>query len=70
VFRYFDVFDRIADFEILSGLARLKAWRASLAQRPSVRDAVAADYPERLKAFLEARHSHFSSLLPAEANAA
>jgi glutathione S-transferase len=70
VFRYFDVFDRIADFEILSGLARLNAWRASLAQRPSVRDAVVADYPERLKAFLEARHSHLSSLLPAEANAA
>jgi glutathione S-transferase len=37
VFRYFDVFDGIADFGILSGKPKLKRWRQALAARPSVR---------------------------------
>lgn len=65
VFRYFDVFDRIADFGVLTGRPRLNAWRAVLAARPSVRDAVAADYEPRLWAFLEARNSHMSRLIVA-----
>ena len=55
VFRYFDVFDALADHGIFQGLTRVPAWRRQLAARPSVRDAVTGDYPERLMAFLR-RH--------------
>jgi len=63
VFRYFDVFDRIADFGMLSGKPRLAAWRHALAQRPSVARAVKADYPERLWTFLQSRDSRLSALM-------
>lgn len=63
VFRYFDAFDRIADFGILAGRPRVAAWREQLAARPSVRDAVAEDYDRRLRAFLAARGSHLSGLM-------
>lgn len=55
VFRYFDVFDTILDTGVFSATPRLRAWRAALAARPSVRDAAAPDYAERLHAFLR-RH--------------
>src|SRR4051794_28154254 len=57
VFRYFDVFDTIEDFGVFDGLPKIQAWRAALAQHPSVRDSVTADYPGRLRAFLLARRS-------------
>lgn len=57
VFRYFDAFERIADFGFFENTPRLLAWRHALAQRDSVRHAVAPDYPERLRAFLRARGS-------------
>jgi glutathione S-transferase len=66
VFRYFDVFDRIGAFGILAGKTRVAAWRAALAARPSVRDAVAADYAARLWDFLEGRKSHLSWLMAAD----
>jgi glutathione S-transferase len=60
VFRYFEVFDRIDDFACLTGLQKVCSWRAALASRPSVRDAVLADYPQALNAFLLARRSALS----------
>lgn len=63
VFRYFDSFETIADFGFFEGLPKVCAWRAALAARPSVREAVAPDYPERLRAFLKARNSHLSSMM-------
>jgi glutathione S-transferase len=63
VFRYFDAFDRIGDFSILTGLSNVARWRAALAERPSVRAAVAPDYPDLLWRFLEARGSHLSRLM-------
>ncbi len=63
VFRYFDVFDEIADFGIFTGKPKTLEWRKELSQRPSVRSAVAADYPDRLRTFIEANESHLSSLL-------
>src|SRR5437899_3274572 len=62
VFRYFDVFDDIADFEILAGKPKLERWRKSLAARPSVRSAVSADYPALLRDFIERRKSWLSGL--------
>ena len=57
ILRYFDVIDRIGDFDILTGKPKLAAWRDALARRPSVREAVTPDYPERLLAFFEKKRS-------------
>ena len=67
VFRYFDVFDRIADFGMLADKPKLAAWRHALAQRPSIARAVKADYPERLWAFLQSRDSRLSALMAKQA---
>lgn len=57
-FRYFDVFDELADLGVFDALPRVHAWRAALARRPSVRDAVPADYPERLRMFLRGKNAY------------
>ena len=62
VFRYFDVFDGIADFGIFAGKPKLHRWRKSLAARPSVRTAVSADYPALLRDFLDRRNSWIARL--------
>jgi glutathione S-transferase len=62
VFRYFDVFDDIADFAILAGKPKLERWRKHLAQHPSVRAAVNPDYPALLHQFLAKRNSRLSQL--------
>ncbi len=67
IFRYFDVIDRIGDFGILSGKPKLAAWREALAARPSVRNAVTADYPDRLMAFFERKGSALTELIGREA---
>ena len=54
------------DFGILAGKPKLARWRAALAARPSVRDAVGADYAGRLWRFLEGRNGHLSRLMAAE----
>lgn len=50
VFRYFDTFDRIGDFDAFDGLTWMLAWRRGLTYRPSVRNAAAPDHPDRLAA--------------------
>lgn len=65
VFRYLDVFDGLGDFGFMDGLPRVARWRAALARRPSVRDAVASDYPARLLAFVRARNSALSRRIAA-----
>jgi len=62
VFRYFDVFDEIADFGILTEKPKLNRWRKALAARPSVRTAVSADYPALLRDFLDRRNSWLARL--------
>ncbi len=62
VFRYFDVFDQIGEFGILSGKPRIARWRQDLAARPSVKSAVSADYPALLRDFIDRRRSHLSRL--------
>jgi len=63
VFRYFDLFDQIGGFGILSGKPKISAWRKALAKRASVRNAVVAEYPELLRAFVKKRASYLSGLL-------
>jgi glutathione S-transferase len=70
LFRYFETFERIADFGFFADLPKVAAYRAALAARPSVRAAVVGDYPARLMAFLHRRSSHLSTLIPARAVAA
>lgn len=57
VFRYFDVFDELADLGVFATVPKVRAWRAALAERPSVRDAV-GDYGERLRQFLQNKNAH------------
>lgn len=58
VFRYFDVFDELADLGIFATTPKVRAWRAALAQRPSVRDAVTSDYDSRLRDFLHKKNAY------------
>jgi glutathione S-transferase len=62
VFRYFEVFDEIADFGILAGKPKLARWRKALAARQSVRSAVRPDYPALLRDFIDRRKSWLSAL--------
>jgi glutathione S-transferase len=68
IFRYLDVFDKIADFRLMEGLANVQRWRATIAKRPSVVNAVASDYPDRLLGFLLGRASHLSGLITEQAS--
>jgi glutathione S-transferase len=63
VFRYLDAFDRIVDLGLLAGRPKLGRWRKFLRERPSIRAAVEADYPESLMVFLAARPSHLARLI-------
>lgn len=60
IFRYFDTFDQIGDFGIMTGLPKVEQWRKKVSQRPSVVHAPPEGYPERLKQFLWARNSILS----------
>jgi len=62
VFRYFDVFDEIGDFGILTGKTKLARWRAALAARQSVQAAVSPEYPALLRDFFNRRASWISHL--------
>jgi len=64
VFRYFGVFRDACGVDILADLPRLQVWSEELAVRPSVMQAVTADYAERLRVFIQRRQSYLSSLLP------
>ncbi|WP_291855334.1 glutathione S-transferase family protein [Bradyrhizobium sp.] len=62
IFRYFDVFDQLIDLSVFSDAPKVRAWRSELAQRPSVRSAVGADYPQLLRAFLVRHDAHMLKL--------
>ncbi|RDD63494.1 glutathione S-transferase family protein [Ferruginivarius sediminum] len=63
VFRYFDAFETAGDLGFFQDTPKVQAWRRTLAGHPSVRDAVVADFPERLLTFLKKRPSHLATLL-------
>jgi glutathione S-transferase len=63
VFRYFDLFDLFLEHGIFAGKPKVAAWRAALAARPSIRDAVVADYPARLERFVDRQNGYLSTLL-------
>ena len=65
VFRYFDTFEALGEGGWFDATPRVRAWRAALAARPSVRDAVLPDYPQRLQAFVRSRGSELSRRIAA-----
>ncbi len=67
VFRYFDVFDAASGVEPMADTPKVRAWRGALAQRASVRLAVAADYPQRLREFVISQRSVLGERLLADA---
>ncbi len=58
VFRYFDVFDALADLQVFADTPKVVAWRRALAARPSAIDAVPSDYAQRLRTFLHERDAY------------
>ncbi|MDB5871140.1 MAG: glutathione S-transferase family protein [Ramlibacter sp.] len=65
VFRYFDVFEQLGEPDLFTAMPRVRVWRAALAQRQSVRQAVGIDYRERLTQFLLERGSELSRRIAA-----
>lgn len=63
IFRYFDVFDTIADFKVFANIPYVQGWRQALQNRPSIQQAVSEDYPQQLLTFLKQRNSYLSSLM-------
>jgi glutathione S-transferase len=62
IFRYFDVFDEVADLAIFAETPKVRAWRDGLAKRASVRGAVSPEYPDLLRAFLVRHDAHLLKL--------
>ncbi|MEH2542172.1 MULTISPECIES: glutathione S-transferase family protein [unclassified Bradyrhizobium] len=62
IFRYFDVFDELIDLSVFADTPKVRAWRETLAKRPSVRTAVGPDYPQLLHAFLVRHNAHLLKL--------
>ena len=67
LFRYLDLFERRLDLRLMDDLPKVAAWRARLAADPVVASAVAADYPQRLEAFMLARGTEITRRLEAVA---
>ena len=55
-FRIFETFDDVADLGVFDGLPKVRKWRAALANRPSVREAVVPDFKDRLLRFLNKKN--------------
>lgn len=66
VFRYWEVFEAEPQAAaVFDGLPRVQAWRAALAARPSVQQAVTGDYRERLLRFVIEKHGELGRRLQA-----
>ncbi|GLH32783.1 glutathione S-transferase [Pseudomonas sp. BR1R-5] len=64
IFRFFEVLNSSEQNIVLEGLPRVEAWRQSLMTRPSVRQAVSADYSENLRKFLIVKSAFVVSNCP------
>lgn len=63
IFRYFDTLEQIVSFNFFDKKPKVKAWRFALLQRPSVKGAVAPDYPQKLVVLLKNRQGYLASLM-------
>ena len=62
-FRYFDTMEKFLPLDVFAGLDRVTQWRSTLANRASIKHAVAEDYPELLEDFILRRNSYLSQLI-------
>ncbi len=60
VFRYFDLFEQLVDFEWFHDTPKLNQWRLQLSQQTSVQKAVSEDYLQALSEFVANRNSVLS----------
>lgn len=60
VMRYFDMFDALGVENLLGTTPKLAAWRKALLARPSVKNAVAADFTEKMAALIAARNGYIA----------
>ena len=65
VFRYFDTMDQITSLNLFDNLPKTQKWRIALSQRDSIQQAVSADYPQRLRHFLQQRPSYLATQIAA-----
>lgn len=70
VFRYFDVFERRAELNVLERRPKLQAWANVLLKRPSVIEAVPGNYSDLLVDFIKAKNSHLARLIDADLSVA
>jgi len=63
VFRYFDTFEKIADFSIFDQTPKVLLYREALSKRSSVKKAVKDSYPDELMMFLTKKGSYISTLI-------
>jgi glutathione S-transferase len=70
VFRYFDVFERRAELNVLERRPKLQAWANVLLKRPSVIEAVPGNYSDLLVDFIKAKNSHLAGLIDADLSVA
>ena len=70
IFRLFDTFDRIGEFDILRALPRVHGYRTALAARASVRQAAVSDYAEIFWQYLSERGSYLSQSMQPDTRAA
>jgi glutathione S-transferase len=61
IFRYFDVLEPVINCDFFAPTPTVKGWRQALQQRPSVRNAIAEEYPQRLREFFQQRHSYLAT---------
>jgi glutathione S-transferase len=65
VFRYFDVFEQLGEAGFFESTPKVRAWREALAQRPSIKQVAAPEYPQLLRRFLLERGSELSRRIAA-----
>lgn len=68
VFRYFDVLDDVGEAGFFEKFPKVRAWRAALAVRPSVHQAVGSGYARELHRFFLARGSELSRRIAGREN--
>jgi glutathione S-transferase len=66
VFRYFDVFERRAELNVLERRPKVRAWANILLKRPSVIEAVPGNYSDLLVDFIKAKRSHLAGLIDSD----
>ncbi|WP_373974037.1 glutathione S-transferase family protein [Chitinibacter sp. SCUT-21] len=69
VFRYFDVFEQVTDFDFLRSTPKVNAWHQALRQRASIIGAVQPDYPAKLTQFLQQCRSALAEQIQPESAA-